>query len=48
MGHPPTNRLVRWQASAFYTLTPGHDQVLREVYYYDLASLTSQLAAAHA
>jgi steroid delta-isomerase-like uncharacterized protein len=45
MGHPPTNRVVHWQASAFYTLTPAHDRVVREVYYYDLASLTSQLAA---
>ncbi len=48
MGYPPTNRVVRWQASAFYTLTPAHDSVVREVYYYDLASLTSQLAADHA
>ncbi|MDQ3691017.1 MAG: ester cyclase [Chloroflexota bacterium] len=48
MGYPPTNRVVRWHASAFYTLTPAHDSVVREVYYYDLASLTSQLAADHA
>ena len=44
MGYPATGRVVRWAASAFYTLTPAHDQVVREVYYYDLASLTSQLA----
>jgi len=43
MGYPPTGRVVRWAASAFYTLTPEHDQVVREVYYYDLPSLTSQL-----
>ena len=48
MGYPPTNRVVRWQASAFYTLTPAHDGVVREVYYYDLASLIRQLAADHA
>jgi steroid delta-isomerase-like uncharacterized protein len=44
MGYAPTGHVVRWQASAFYTLTPEHDQVVREVYYYDLGSLTSQLA----
>lgn len=44
MGYAPTGRVVRWQASAFYTLTPEHDLVVREVYYYDLGSLTSQLA----
>lgn len=43
-GYPPTGRVVRWLASAFYTLNPTHDQVIREVYYYDLASLTNQLA----
>ena len=43
-GYAPTNRAVRWAASAFYVLNPEHDQVIREVYYYDLASLTSQLA----
>lgn len=48
MGHPPTERVVRWLASAFYTLTPEHDRVVREVYYYDLASLTNQLAGDHA
>jgi predicted ester cyclase len=45
MGYPPTGRVVRWAASAFYTLSPEHDQVIREVYYYDLLSLTSQLSA---
>ena len=45
MGYPATGRVVRWAASAFYTLTPEHDQVVREVYYYDLASLTSQLVS---
>lgn len=44
MGYPPTGRRVTWLASAFYTLSPEHDQVVREVYYYDLASLTRQLA----
>lgn len=43
MGHAPTHREVRWRASAFYTLAPALDQVVREVYYYDLASLTDQL-----
>jgi steroid delta-isomerase-like uncharacterized protein len=45
MGYAPTGRVVTWLASAFYTLNPEHDQVVREVYYYDLGSLTSQLAA---
>jgi steroid delta-isomerase-like uncharacterized protein len=44
MGYAPTGRMVRWPASAFYTLNPEHDQVIREVYYYDLGSLTRQLA----
>ena len=44
MGYPPTHRVVRWKASAFYTVTAAHDSVVREVYYYDLGSLTSQLA----
>ena len=43
-GYEPTHKVVRWNASAFYTLNPAHDQVVREVYYYDLASLTTQLA----
>lgn len=45
MGHAPTGREVRWLASAFYTLNAAHDEVIREVYYYDLESLTRQLAA---
>ena len=48
MGYAPTQRVVRWQASAFYTLSPEHDQVVREVYYYDLESLTSQLGNGNA
>lgn len=44
-GYAPTGRVVRWLASAFYTLNPVHDQVIREVYYYDLASLTNQLVS---
>ncbi len=45
LGYPPTGREVRWAASAFYTLNPEHDQVLREAYFYDLGTLTAQLAA---
>ena len=43
-GYEPTHKVVRWAASAFYTLNAAHDQVVREVYYYDLATLTNQLA----
>ena len=45
LGYPPTGRVVRWPASAFYKLTPACDQIVRETYYYDLATLTAQLTA---
>ena len=45
MGYPPTGRVIRWAASAFYTLSPTHDQVVREVYYYDRESLITKLAS---
>jgi steroid delta-isomerase-like uncharacterized protein len=45
MGHGPTHREIRWRASAFYSLSPSLDQVMREVYYYDLASLEAQLGS---
>ena len=48
MDHPATGRVVRWAASAFYTLNAAHDQVVREVYYYDLRSLEMQLVSAAA
>lgn len=44
-GYPPTGRVVRWHPAAFYTLNSTHDQVIREVYYYDLTSLTRQLSS---
>lgn len=45
LGYPPTGRVVRWPASAFYQLTPSGDQIARETYYYDVATLTAQLSA---
>lgn len=44
-GYPPTGRQVRWLAAAFYTLSDAHDQILKEVYYYDLPTLVDQLKA---
>lgn len=42
-GYEGTGQKVRWSAAAFYTLNESHDQILREVYYYDLSTLTAQL-----
>jgi steroid delta-isomerase-like uncharacterized protein len=46
LGYPATGALIHWPASSLYTLNRAHDQILREVDYYDLAGVTRQLAAA--
>jgi steroid delta-isomerase-like uncharacterized protein len=45
LGHQPTNKEIRWPACATYELTDGNERATREVYYYDSASLISQLAS---
>jgi len=45
LGYSATGAEIRWPASSFFTLNRNHDQILREADFYDLASLTRQLAA---